>query len=394
MWIKERSYAKSGRGIVRRLDSWREGLRDCELVVVDMVGMGHIEKVLRTVGKPYIGASPFMDKLELERETGMRVFAECGIAVPETHGFANPKEAREFFKDGLDFEPGWCIKADDNLGCATSRLIKDPEQLDWAFSQYPSHVPLIVQRIMEGVEVSTEGWFNGRDWIKPFNHTFEEKRLMDGGLGPQTGCMGNVVVACEGCRLTRATVEKLKPLLVKIGWRGPVDVNCIVNEEGAFGLEATARFGYDAIEALLEGVRMGAGDFLREIANGTMESMDVSREFLIGVRLAVPPYPSEDEDAPAPWGEPILGINEQNIGHLWPCNVMIEDNLFKTSGADGLTLVATARGDDLALARRRVYRTLDNLRVGGKMYRRDIGARVENDLERLRGWNWCKGNSK
>jgi len=389
MWIKERAYARSGRGIVNRVDSWRSGLRDTDLVLVDMVGMGNIERVLRTVQRPFIGASPAMDRLELERAEGMRIFAEHGIVCPETHAFPDPQSARSSFAEGPGFEPV-CIKADDNIGCATSRLIMDREQLDWAFAQYPSGTPLIVQKIVEGVEVSTEGWFNGTEWIRPFNHTFEEKRLMDGGLGPQTGCMGNVVVACEGCRLTKATVERLKPFLVRIGWRGPVDVNCIVNEEGAFALEATARFGYDAIEALLEGIRLPVGDFFREIAAGTMKEMPVTNEFCISVRLAVPPYPAEDDDIEAEYGEPILGINENNIGHLWPCNVMIEDDLFKTSGADGLTLKATARAEDLQLARRRVYRTLDNIRVGSKMYRRDIGLRVSDDLEKLRGWGWCK----
>lgn len=394
MWIKERAYARSGKGIVKRIDSWRSGLKDADLAIVDMVGMGHIERVLRTVGVPHLGVHPAMDRLELERAEGMRVFEESGIDIPETHSFDTPEDARAFF-DNLDFGNGWCIKADDNLGCATSRLIKEPEQLDWAFKQYPSGTPLIVQRIVEGVEVSTEGWFNGTDWVRPFNHTFEEKRFLDGGLGPNTGCMGNVVLACDGCRLCRTTVEKLKPFLTSIGWRGPVDVNCIVNDRAALALEATARFGYDALEALLEGVRLPVGSFLGEMAAGSMKEFDMAREPLIAVRLAVPPYPLEDEGIEAEYGEPILGINQNNINHLWLCNVYVEDDLIRTAGGDGLTLKATARGgagdlaEGVALARRRVYRTLDNIRVGSKMYRRDIGLRVADDMAKLRDWGWC-----
>lgn len=397
MWIKEPAYKRSGQGIVNRIDSWRSGLKGADLVVCDMVGFGNLEKVFKTVGVSYLGSSTAMDRLELERAEGMRVFEESGIDIPETHSFSSPEEARSFFDDKAEFGPGWCIKADDNLGCATSRLIKEPEQLDWAFQQYPDGVPLIVQRIVEGVEVSTEGWFNGTDWVRPFNHTFEEKRFMEGGLGPNTGCMGNVVLACDGCRLCRATVEKLKPFLTSIGWRGPVDVNAIVSSDGAFGLEATARFGYDAIEAWLEGIRLPVGDFLREMAAGELKEIEVAREPLIAVRMAVPPYPSEDDDIEAEYGEPILGINENNINHLWLCNVYVEDDLIRTSGADGLTLKATARGangDDfaegVALARRRVYRTLGNIRVGSKMYRRDIGTRVPDDMAKLRDWGWCK----
>lgn len=388
-WIKSPDYARSGKGIVKRIPSWREGLRSAELAIVDMVGLGKTDAVLRTVGVPFIGASPEMDRLELDRAYGMEVFKKYGIQIPETFTFGTPEEARKFFV-GVEWGDGFAVKADGNIGCASSRVIKEPEQLEWAFGQYPAGTSIVVQRVVKGIEVSTEAWFNGREFIRPFNHTFEEKRFMEGDLGPNTGCMGNVVVASSGNKLTRATVERLKPLLVRLGWRGPVDVNCIVNSDGAYALEATARFGYDAIEALLEGVRLSAGEFLRTVADGTMEEMPIWDGPLISVRLSVPPYPDESGKAPAEWGEPILGINENNIEHLWLCNVYVDpkDSLFKTSGADGLTMKATARGDTVAMARKRVYRTLDNIRVGSKMYRRDIGNRVDGDIRQLKEWGW------
>jgi phosphoribosylamine--glycine ligase len=391
MWIKDPAYKHSGFGIVERPESWREKLRWCDFILVDMVGVGSFEKTFKTFGKPYIACSPAMDKLELDRAEGMRLFAEVGIEVPETWSFSSAEKAHGFFV-GLDWGEGFVVKADGNLGCATTRLVKDPDQLEWVFDQYKAATSIIVQRIIKGVEVSTEGWFNGRDFIKPFNHTFEEKRFMEGNLGPNTGCAGNVVIARESNRLTKATVERMKPFLVRAGYRGPLDVNCIVNAKGAFALEATARLGYDAIEALLEGVRGGVGDFFQEIALGRMEKMEISPDYLIGVRLTVPPYPTEAPGLKGVWGEPILGVNENNISHLWLCDVCLnkEDKFFKTGGADGLTLVATARGEDVAMARRRVYRTLDNIRVGDKQYRRDIGLRVEGDIKQLEEWGWLK----
>lgn len=388
MWIKSPDYKRSGRGIVERVNSWREKLRWADLVIVDMVGMGNVEKTLKAVGVPFIGASPIMDEIELNRAKGMEVFRAVGITIPETHAFSSPEEAKTFFV-GLEWGDGFAVKADDNIGCATSRVLSEPEQLDWALSSLPSGASLIVQRVVKGIEVSTEGWFNGKEFIN-FNHTFEEKKFLEGNLGPNTGCMGNVVVSRKSNKLTKATVERLKPILVRMGWRGPVDVNCIVNKNGAFALEATARFGYDAIEAFLEGLQLGAGEFLRSVATGEAKELAFTPDSVIAVRLSVPPYPCEDDGLKVEWGEPILGINENNINHLWLCNVFIDqkDQLFKTSGADGLTLVATARGADVAMARRRVYRTLDNIRVGSKMYRRDIGLRAEKDIQQLTEWGW------
>lgn len=389
MFIKSKDYERAGKGIVRRVGSWREGLRGVDLAIVDMVGMGQIESVLRAVNVPFIGASQEMDRLELDRAHGMEVFRKYGVDIPETFAFRGPDEARQFFV-GIEWGDGFAVKADGNIGCASSRIIKEPEQLDWAFKQYPASCNLLVQRVVKGVEVSTEGWFNGTDFIKPFNHTFEEKRFMEGDLGPNTGCMGNVVLATDSNKLTRATVERLKPYLTRLSWRGPLDINCIVTADGAYALEATARFGYDAIEALLEGVRLSAGEFFREIAAGTLKQIDMWHGPLISVRLSVPPYPSEEDGLKVEWGEPILGINANNIEHLWLCNVFVDerDSLFKTAGGDGLTLKATARGDTVQLARKRVYRTLDNIRVGSKMYRRDIGNRVEQDVNQLKEWGW------
>lgn len=387
MWIKSKNYERSGRGIVERPASWREKLKWSDLTIVDMVGMGWIEPVLRAVGKPFIGCSVEMDRIELDRAAGMGLFRAFGVETPETWSFSSPDEVRGHFV-GIDWRDGFVIKADDNLGCATSRVLREPEQFEWAIRQYPANASLIVQRVVKGIEVSTEGWFNGREFVEPFNHTFEEKRFLAGDLGPNTGCMGNVVVARKSNRLTRNTVERVAPFLRKVGWRGPMDINCIVDQKGAYALEATARFGYDAIEALLEGVQLSTGDFFREAAAGQLSNLEFPEPFSIAVRLSVPPYPLEDAGVKAEWGEPILGINEQNINHLWLCDVMVEDNLFRTSGADGLTLVATARGESVDRARRRVYRTLDNLRVGSKMYRRDIGARVDDDLRQLTEWGW------
>lgn len=388
MWIKSPEYKMSGKGIIDRIPSWREKLKWADLIISDMVGMGHIEPVLQRLGTPYFGVSPMMDKLELERAAGMDVFRRAKIEIPESWSFPDPRDARKFF-DGVDWGDGFAVKADDNIGCATSRVIKEPEQLDWAFGEYPSGCNLLVQRVVKGVEVSTEGWFNGREWIKPFNHTFEEKRFMPGNLGPNTGCMGNIVITRGSNKLTRATVERLEPFLRRIGWRGPVDVNCIVNERGAFALEATARLGYDAIEGLMESVRLGVGEFFAEVAQGKMTEMALvpGGKYGIAVRLTVPPYPLEDVPQKE-WGEPILGINENNIGHLWLCNVYVESNLFRVAKADGLVLKATARGDTVDKARERVYRTLNNIKLGGKQYRLDIGRRVGDDIKQLEAWGW------
>jgi phosphoribosylamine-glycine ligase len=175
-----------------------------------------------------------------------------------------------------------------------------------------------------------------------------------------------------------------------------VDVNCIVNEKGAYALEATARFGYDAIEALVEGLKEDPIGLFFETAMGIKKEMDITSDSMIAVRLTVPPYPLEDVKQ-KDWGDPITGISLDNIHHLFLCNVFADesDNKFKVAPADGVVLKATARGvpkggDYTTMARERVYKTLSNIKCSNNQYRLDIGKRVNGDMEKLVAWGWVQ----
>ncbi len=85
---------------------------------------------------------------------------------------------------------------------------------------------------------------------------------MEGDKGPNTGCMGNVVFTTEGNRLTEQALMPLSPLLKKVGYVGPIDVNCILTATDAYFLEFTTRFGYDAIQTFSELLKIPLFDFL------------------------------------------------------------------------------------------------------------------------------------
>jgi phosphoribosylamine-glycine ligase len=189
-----------------------------------------------------------------------------------------------------------------------------------------------------------------------------------------------------------------------VDYRGPIDVNCIVTEEAAYGLEATSRFGYDAIEALVEGLEEPFGEWLLTVATGTATSMVLTDDTIIAVRLSIPPHPFRAPNA-SDYGEPVTGIDETSLRHLFLCDMWRDaEGVYRTAGADGVLLKATAIGrvergkqapdgrtykpDYTYEARRRVYRTMERIGVSGKQYRTDIGARVNNDVAQLKKWGW------
>lgn len=389
-YIIEPRFHLAGKGIVDRVPSWRSVIGRSDLVIADMVGFGPLEETFKKLGKPSISISQVLEQAELQRGLGMQLFHIAGISIPETHQCKNAEEAAALIKKG-EFEPGWVLKPDGNKATSKTLMLKDKEELEWGLSQV-GNGPLIIQRLVDGIEISTEGWFNGRDFVRPFNHTFEEKKFCCGNLGPATGCMGNVVFKADSNRLTRATVEKLKPFLSTIGYRGPVDINCIVSQTRAFALEITARMGYDAIEAILEGLREPIIDLFFETAMGTKKEMNLTDQTMMAVRLSIPPWPMakpKEHDN----GEPILGLDEPVLKHIAATDIYKEGGKYYTAGGDGVLLKATAvgsaQGTDLTTeASRRVYRTLSNIRVNGKQYRTDVGGRVNKDWKQLKDWGW------
>lgn len=386
MYIQDNQYKQAGIGIIERVDSWRPHAVWADLVICDMVGFGKYEQTLRKMGKVVFSCSKLADESELDRQKGMELFEKFEINIPETYNFSSPTEAESIVD--LWEEPGFVIKPSGNLSTAKTYVCKHPDIYKWALSTIPNGTALIVQKIVEGIEVSTEGWFNGRDWIYPFNHTFEEKKFLDGNKGPNTGCMGNVVIPTYGNKLTAATIVKIAPFLKRISYRGPVDINTIVDEHRVYALEITARLGYDAIEALMEGLKEPVTDLFFETAIGVKKSMNLTTDYMIAVRLSVPPWPHGEPDNEAV-GMPIIGINEFNIKHLYLTDAYRdegEDYLY--AGGDGAILKVTARGRDIQEARNRVYRTIDNLTIQDVQYRSDIGLRAIKDIKQLKEWGW------
>jgi len=387
VWIQDPRYKRAGVGLVGRPPSWRPLVAKADLVICDTVGFGHYEATLRRIGKQPLACNLVVEQAELNRAKGMELFEKVGIPTPPTRSFSSPRDATSAWSD-----KGVVVKPSGNISTAKTTVARDRASFLWALESLPPNTPVIVQELVEGIEVSTEGWWNGRSWIRPWNHTFEEKRFLNGGIGPNTGCMGNVVVVAKTKdRLVQETVGRLEPFLKRTSYRGPVDVNAIVNKDKVWALEITARFGYDAIEALAEGLDEPLTDVLFETAMGVKKEMRIDSRPMIAVRVSVPPYPHADpkeEDA----GRPLLGVNKFTLKHIFLTDVYLEGGQYKWAAGDGVVYKATAIGEDFREARRRVYRTISNVTIQDMQYRTDIGKRVDPEMgkefDTLREWGW------
>lgn len=382
LYIRDDETAKRGANLLRGTKT--AVITGETIVIADCTGNGTFCDTLRADGHAVLGGSRIADKLESDREYATRVMSDCGIKTPKTEFFSDWEQAEEYIRSvshRLVFKP-----EGDLSGVVPSYVSSDEEDMLEMLSIYAAQSPKTVpafalQEFIEGTCVSTECWHNSLGLLRPFNHTLERKQLMNGDLGPSGGCSGNVVWACEGCDICDATTGKLDSFLADIHWNGPIDVNAVVTEDAVYGLEFTPRFGYDATPTLLLALLDGeVGEFLAAVAQSTATEMVLKDGFAAGLRVTVPPWPSEKYHSDK--GIPLRGL--RNFERFYPYDVMADENgKLCTSGGYGITGVALEHGDSIEEAFVGAERLAEKLRLPNKQYRTDLSEVFTKDFRKL-----------
>lgn len=382
VFFQESKNAKSkgrvGQGIVPLTDKLQ--LDPDTIVVFDFTGAGKKADAIKERGFPVVGGSVFNDALEKNRFFSTQLMRAADIKTPTTAAFSSIEQGVKFaerhpkplvFKPSGDQPPVLTIIADDN-----KELVKELQRV----KRVAGDIPFELQERVEGIEVSIEGWFNGQDWIfHSINSTLEEKRFLTGGLGPNTGCMGNVVFFYRHARprFAKDTLFRLTSVLRRADYRGPLDINT----KGGFALEFTPRFGYDAIQALTQLLDTEVGRVLSDTARGQAKAFKASFDFAIGVTMTIPPFP---------------GGNLKELGESQGMSIRVPDALVPdfhlgdamidthgdlvSAGNDGVAGVLTAVGDTVSAARRKVYANIKELKIPDVQYRLDIGERAVREV--------------
>jgi phosphoribosylamine--glycine ligase len=231
--------------------------------------------------------------------------------------------------------------------------------------------PFMLQEVIKGTEVSVEGYFNGDDFYL-INVTLEEKKFMNKSKGPNTGCAGNLVFPLSNqSKLFKQGLGKLRNYLHSIQYTGMIDLNTIANNEGLFGLEWTPRFGYDASAALMVMYGGNFGEMLLSTATGQVPDQTWKYDFVAGVRLSIPPYPSEFKGK-HPQGVPVKGIEPEDLDQCYVYDVELEKGGLVTAGHSGFIAVPMAGGRSIYEAFAGVDSRVDSIRIPNMQIRTDI----------------------
>jgi phosphoribosylamine--glycine ligase len=394
-----------GEGLINSVRKWEPHIHSADIIVVtDNSKYGADLRPYFTKGYPIFGCNEKAAQLELDREVGIDLLEECGIETLPFEVFTNydaaishVKKTRETF-----VSKPWGGNPDKSL----SYVSKSPADMVFKLERWKQNGPLkgklLLQKAIKGAEMAVGGWFGPGGWCEQLNENWEEKRLMNEGLGVNTGEMGTVMRYTKRSKLFDDVLKPCTDALEKLGYVGYVDMNCMIGEDGTpWPLEFTMRFGwphFNLCMALHEGDPL---DWMSALLEGK-DRLKCKKEICVGVVMSHGDFPYGNFGPEKTVGFPITGVSSKNEKSLWLSSVMecsapvMSGDSVKTERtictAGDYVLIATGLGETVEAARESVYKTAWEINwPSNRMFRTDIGCRLEDGLKDLQKWGYAKG---
>jgi phosphoribosylamine--glycine ligase len=386
-----------GDGFVEKIDSWEDQVDWADVIVFDDIGFGKTAEKLRSEGTKVIGGSAYTDRLENEREFGQQELAKAGVSVLPNWNFSDFEEAIKFVQSN----PGrYVIKPSGKAQNEKELLFVGQEEdgndvinvLAHYKKNWSNKIKIFqIQQFSSGVEVAAGAFFNGKEFIRPVNINFEHKRLFPGNIGPSTGEMGTLMMWTDRSRIFELTLERMKENLAASGYVGYIDVNCIANGTGIYPLEFTSRFGYPTLSIHMEGITSKWGKFLHSLSKGENAELNTKKGFQVGVVIAVPPFPFNDDRTFRKFSEDAtILFKTQNLDGIHLGEVKKEGNDWRIAGRSGYSLVVTGSASTTEEARAQAYRRVSNIMIPNMFYRTDIGGGWVRDSDLLLSYGYMQ----
>jgi phosphoribosylamine---glycine ligase len=387
-----------GEGFIPKVDDWRNEVGWADVIVFDdTLGQGTLANELRGQGKAVIGGTPYTDQLEDDRAFGQEELKKFGISIIPYQQFTTFDEAITFVQknpakyvikpsgDASSLSKGLLFVGEEDNGRDVIQVLNDYKSA-WA----DKITCFQLQKRINGVEVAVGAFFNGKEFLNPINVNFEHKKLFPGNLGPSTGEMGTAMFSSSPNKIFSSTLKKLEGKLAEEGYVGYIDLNCIVNSNGIYPLEFTSRFGYPTISIQQEGMLTPIGQFFYELAHGTTKHFKAKSGFQIGVRIVVPPFPFDDQEAfNVKSKDSVIFFKKGREGvHIEDVRLVGEEWL--VTGTSGVVLIVCGTGNTMKQAQSQVYGRIKNIKIPHMYYRTDIGDRWFEDSDKLHSWGYLR----
>ncbi len=397
-YIHDKKIRDIADGFVPKTDNWEKEVAWADIIVFDDVnGMGKKAQKLRRKGKLVVGGTEYTDMLEDERSFGQEELKKAGVPIVPYREFHSFDDAIVY----VQTSPNRYVIKPNGEAQNIKRLLfvgeeedgKDVIQVLEAYKKvWAKKIKSFqLQRRMSGVEIAVGAFFNGSQFIYPININFEHKKFFPGNIGPSTGEMGTSMYWSGSNKIFNATLKKMEPKLKEEGYVGYIDINCIVNANGIYPLEFTARFGYPTINIQQTGIMMPIAEFLYKMASGELTEFKARKGFQIGVRIVVPPYPYNDQQTFDTYSkEAAILLKKPNLDGIHIIDVKKMNDQWVVAGNTGLVLVVVGAGQTLRQAQNQAYSRISNIMIPSMHYRTDIGNRWYEDSDKLHTWGYLR----
>ena len=399
MHIQSRRQSDVGDGFFDKAARWRPEVGWADVVVFDdTLGHGALAERLRRQGKAVLGGSAWTDRLEDDRAFAQEELRNAGSPTTESWQFDFIEDAIRFLRDHegrFVIKPGGPAQEDKRLVFIGEHpRSEDAIQIlrSYQADEEKRYIQGVhVQRRIEGIEVGVGGFFDGRDFVQPLPLIFESKRLHAGDSGILTGGMGVCVRWGAPTRIFEQTIGRLRDRLARENYRGFIDLTCMINPDGIFPLEFTARFGYPTLGVLLAGFEKNTiASFFVGLARGQAPALRIRQPYHVGTRVLMPPYPFRDPRAFRMLSQGVAIDLPQTGGGIHIEDVKRVNGQWRVAGSSGVILTIVGSGRTPHTARRENGQILEALKSHNRNagYRDDIGERWPADLDRLRDWGY------
>lgn len=394
-----------GEGMIPKVKHWGQHMKWADIIVLTDNSKYHAD--LEPYFKqdyPIFGANRQAAELELDREKGIKVLQKCGIKTIPYQVFRDYDSAISYVKrENKTFvSKPWGGNPDKSLSYVSKSPADMVFKLERAKSKGKMKGDLLIQEAVKGTEMAVGGWLGPGGWCSWLNENWEEKRLMNDGLGVNTGEMGTVMRYTRSSKLFEDVLKPCTDALLDLGYVGYVDMNCIVGEDGTpWPLEFTMRFGwphFNLCMALHEGDPV---EWMGALLEGK-DQLKCRTDVCVGVVMAHGDFPYGHLPTAETTGYPLTGIKSSNRDNLWlssvaECSAPImlggKVQTAKTLCTAGeYVCIVTGLGESVRAAQKAAYKVAWEIDwPNNRMFRTDIGDRMEEGLPELQKHGYAKG---
>ncbi len=239
---------------------------------------------------------------------------------------------------------------------------------------------IVIEEFLTGPEVSVLTFTDGKTLI-PMVSSMDHKRALDGDLGLNTGGMGVIAPnpyytseISDYCynNIFIPTIEAMNSQ--DRTFCGCLYFGLMLTPNGPKVIEYNCRFGDPETQAVLPLLESDLFDIMKHVTYKTLHEAEVvfSEESTCTVVVASEGYPSDYKKG--------FRIDVKDMTHIDIAGAVLDAENLVTNG--GRVLALTHRGIDLKAAIDNTYANLDNVKFDNAYYRRDIGQKALEALEK------------